>query len=142
MDKTKTLASLIATTGLDAVIRSDQNITVFAPTNDAFSKISPDALTYLNNNPDLLEQVLLYHIVKQTTLYSIGMRHAMIFQTADQHRDSIMLIEDGNDNIYMNHARVDDRDISATNGVIHTIEEVLIPTHILLEIEDQGLIVG
>jgi len=142
MPETATLARLINGAGLESAIRMDLNITVFAPTNAAFDKLSPEVLTYLQNNPKALTEVLLYHVVKKTTLYSIGMRHAMTFQTADKHHDSLMLLEGDNDEMFLNHAKVDNRDISATNGVIHTIEDVLVPTSILISIEDQGLVVG
>jgi len=141
--KTSILASLIQKSGLGPTIRSDLNITVFAPTDDAFAKLSDEALTYLSNSPNALKEVLLYHVVKQTTLYSIGMRQAMTFLTADRHKDSLMLIEDPNsDDFFLNHARVSDKDISATNGVLHLLDDVLIPTPILIQIEDQGLHLG
>jgi len=140
---TTTLAKLIANTGLDAVIRADHNITLFAPTDAAFAKLSDEALTFLQNSPTALTETLLYHVVQKTTLYSIGMRHAMTFGTADHHKDSLMLIEDPlNDDVYLNHAKVSTADISATNGVIHTLDDVLIPTSTLIKIEDQGLHLG
>merc|ERR1719244_1658314 len=140
---TSTLASLIATAGLNSLIRSDSNITVFAPTNAAFAKLSNEVLHYLQSSPDMLKEVLLYHIVKQTTLYSIGMRHAMTFQTADHNKDNLMLIEDlDGDDIFLNNAKVTTKDLSATNGVVHLIDNVLIPTKILIQIEDQGLHLG
>ena len=43
------------------------------------------------------------------------------------------------DEIFLNHALVDERDISATNGVVHTIEALLIPPNVLIKLEDQGL---
>jgi len=141
-DELTTLARYIASSGLDAIIRADKNITVFAPTDDAFQELDSEVLTYLENNPKIMEEVLLYHVVQRTTLYSIGMRHAMTFPTSDRHHDMLMLIEDDNDEIYLNHAMVEEKDISATNGVIHTIADVLVPTSILIQIEDQGLIVG
>merc|ERR1711913_191075 len=141
-DELTTLARYIASSGLDAIIRADKNITVFAPTDDAFQELDSEVLTYLENNPKIMEEVLLYHVVQRTTLHSIGMRHAMTFPTSDRHHDMLMLIEDDNDEIYLNHAMVEEKDISATNGVIHTIADVLVPTSILIQIEDQGLIVG
>jgi uncharacterized surface protein with fasciclin (FAS1) repeats len=139
-----TLASLIASSGLDADIKADQNITLFAPTNDAFSHLSPSVLIYLQNTPGVLAQVLQYHIVPQTSLYSIGMRHQMLFNTASgqrNHHDQIMLIEDiNNDNqILVNNAQVSQVDTSATNGVLHEIDDVLIPTRVLVKMEDMGL---
>jgi len=142
MDETKTLARLIATSGLDSVIRNDKNITVFAPADYAWDDLDPAVLTYLENNPKTLQDVLLYHVVQKTTLYSIGMRHQMTFPTSDSRHDSLMLLEspdDDDDEIFLNSALIADRDISATNGVIHTLEQVLIPPNVLIELEDQGL---
>jgi len=123
-----TLAALIHQAGLEAAIRADKNITVFAPTNAAFAQLTDEALTYLQNSPQALQEVLLYHVVKKTTLYSIGMRNAMTFETADKHRDQLMLIEnqDG-DEFYLNNAKVSAADISATNGVVHQLDGVLVP---------------
>jgi len=137
---TGTLAKLLATTGLDAIIKADQNITVFAPTDDAFNDLDPQVLSYLQNNPDLLKEVLLYHVVQKTTLYTIGFRHQMTFPTEDSRHDSLMLLEsdDEEEEFFLNHAMVGDRDMSATNGVIHTLEAVLIPPGVLVKLEDQG----
>merc|ERR1712154_696469 len=137
---TTVLAKLIA-------ISADSNQTLFAPTDAAFSHLDDQALTYLQNNANALKQVLLYHLVPKTTLYSIGMRHAMTFETADSagHHDfnNLMLIEDpNNDDVYLNHAKVSKADISATNGVIHLLDDVLVPTDVLIQIEDQGLHLG
>jgi len=140
---TSILSKLLANAGLDTVIRADHNITLFAPTDAAFAKLSDEALTFLQNNPKALQETLLYHVVGKTTLYSIGMRHAMTFDTADKHHDSLMLIEDpANGDVYLNHAKVNTADISATNGVIHLLDDVLIPTSTLISIEDQGLHLG
>jgi len=139
--ETTILAKLIAASGLDSILRSDKNITVFAPTDDAFEELDDQILTYLQQNPKLLEEVLLYHVVQKTTLYRIGMRHSLTFQTSDHHKDVLMIREgegDDEDDIYLNHAVLEDTDISATNGVIHTISDVLIPSTVLVELEDQG----
>jgi len=137
---TGTLAKLVATSGLDAVLKADQNITIFAPTDDAFNDLDPQVLNYLQNNPDLLKEVLLYHVVQKTTLYTIGFRHQMTFPTEDSRHDSLMLLEsdDEEEEFFLNNAMVGDRDVSATNGVIHTIEAVLIPPGVLVKLEDQG----
>jgi len=137
--ETSILAGLLAASGLDSVLRADQNITVFAPTNEAFEGMDDQILTYLQQNPALLEEVLLYHVVQKTTLYRIGMRHTLTFQTSDHHKDVLMIREeDDDDAIFLNHAVIEDADISAINGVMHTISDVLIPSTVLVELEDQG----
>ncbi|XP_012941416.1 transforming growth factor-beta-induced protein ig-h3-like [Aplysia californica] len=135
----KTLTSLLKTAGLVNTIKADHNITVFAPTDAAFAKLSPPVLTYLQDNPGALAEVLLYHVVARKTLYSIGMRQAMSFPTADSHHDSLMLIEDSNGDIYLNHAKLLEVDHSATNGVLHVIDDVIVPIRIILAIEGAGL---
>jgi len=139
-DELSTTAKFLAITGLDQVIRNDSDITVFAPTDEAWEELDTEVVTYLKNNPALLEETLLYHVVAKTTLYSIGMRHAMTFLTVDHHKDVLMLIENLEDgDFFLNHAFLDERDLSATNGVIHTIGDVLIPSSVLVQIEDAGL---
>ena len=43
---------------------------------------------------------------------------------------------------YINRAEITEADISATNGVIHVIDQVLIPTNILLKLESHNVNVG
>jgi len=140
---TTILSKLISQAGLASAISGDMNQTLFAPTDAAFSHLDDQALTYLQNNPAALKEVLLYHLVPKVSLYSIGMRHAQTFQTADKRHDSLMMLENpNNDDIYLNSAKVSKADISATNGVIHLLDDVLVPTNVLIQIEDQGLHLG
>jgi uncharacterized surface protein with fasciclin (FAS1) repeats len=139
------LAGLIAASGLDETIRADHNITVFAPTNAALSSLDPSVLNYLKHTPDVLQEVLEYHVVPQTSLYSIGMRHQMLFSTAAGKRrdhEQLMLLENddgGQQKIFVNNAQVTKPDVSATNGVMHEVDDLLIPTPILIKMEDMGL---
>lgn len=158
MDDTSILANLLASTGLDKVIAADKNITVFAPTDEAFEHLDDSILTYLQQNPKLAREVLLYHVVQKSTYYSIGMRHELVLKTSDSHKDILMILEregddcddddddeECQDGLFVNSARIEERDISATNGVVHTLEEVLIPQSVLVQLEDQGfghLLVG
>ncbi|XP_012941409.1 transforming growth factor-beta-induced protein ig-h3 [Aplysia californica] len=88
---------------------------------------------------DVIKDTLLYHVVNRLTLYSVGMRDSMTFTTADRKHDRVMLIDDGSGDIFLNHAKVTEKDISATNGVIHVLDEVLVPISVLLKIEEAGL---
>jgi len=137
-DELGTTATFLSKAGLIDTIRNDRNITVFAPLDEAWEDLDDEIVEYLEKNPTLLEEVLLYHVVQDTTLYSIGMRHSMTFKTADHHKDDLVLIEDDNDDFLLNDVRIDEMDMSATNGVVHTVERVLIPTSVLVMLEDQG----
>jgi len=136
--ETQILAKLIHDAGLESAIKADQNITVFAPTDEAWNNLDQGVRTYLQQNPKLLKEVLLYHVVPKMTLYSIGMRHSMVFETSDSHKDSLVLLENDDDDLFIDHAEIGDRDLSGTNGVVHTIDDFLLPTSVLVELEDQG----
>ncbi|RUS83595.1 hypothetical protein EGW08_008649 [Elysia chlorotica] len=138
-----TLVSLLTSAGLVDAIKSDMNITVFAPNDAAFAKLNPPVTAYLVSHPEDLKNVLLYHVVEKTTLYSIGMLHTLTFHTADQNRDNLMVFEDfATGDIMVNTAKIIKKDISATNGVIHVIDEVLVPARVLLKIQEQGITIG
>jgi len=140
-----TLTALLKMANLTDKIRADHNITVFAPTDDAFAKLPAEVTSYLTDpaNAGALKQILLYHVVPKTTLYSIGMRHAQEFPTADKGHDNLMLLEDFiSDDVYINRVLVTEKDISATNGVLHVLDGVQIPTRILISLERHGLNLG
>ncbi len=60
-DNLSTLASALGAAGLDETLSDeDATFTVFAPTNSAFANIDADELT---DNPELLSEVLEYHVV-------------------------------------------------------------------------------
>jgi len=135
------LTSLLHVAGLSDVIRVDENMTLFAPSDDAFGKLDDAAQKYLQSNPDVLKEVLLYHIIDKQTVYSIGMRHSMTFQSADKKHDRVMLMEDGTGNFYLNGGKISEVDISATNGVIHVIDRVMFPLNVILEMEGHDITV-
>jgi len=137
-----TFHTLLNQTGLLDQVKNDHNITLFAPSEAAWHTAMDSAtLTYLWSHQNLMKEVLLYHVIDRQTLYSIGMRHHLNFVTADHDHDRVVVIEDGSDHIFVNEAKVTEADISATNGVIHVVDRVLIPTKVMLELEAQNLVV-
>ncbi len=60
-----TLVSAVQAAGLADTLNSAQDITVFAPTNDAFAKVPPADLQALLADKEKLTQVLTYHVVGQ-----------------------------------------------------------------------------
>ena len=60
-----TLVSAVQAAGLVDTLNSAQDITVFAPSNDAFAKVPAADLQALLANKELLTQVLTYHVVGQ-----------------------------------------------------------------------------
>ena len=58
-----TLADLVVKAGLDETLASSGPFTVFAPDNEAFSKVPQSILDALGSDVELLKKVLLYHVV-------------------------------------------------------------------------------
>lgn len=110
-------ANLINT--LSPVSNDGKNYTLFAPTNEAFSKIS-STLTTLSD--EQIKQVLLYHVVDGTitsTQLTIGNFPTLNGQSIDINITNGVTL---NSNVTVTKA-----DILASNGVIHIIDNVLIP---------------
>ncbi|WP_225851057.1 fasciclin domain-containing protein [Streptomyces sp. HPF1205] len=60
-----TLVSYVNSAKLANTLDSSNNITLFAPTNAAWQKLSSSERTNLKNNPTQLKKALLYHVVNQ-----------------------------------------------------------------------------
>ena len=119
----ETLLTALGATGLDAVLKSDGPFTVFAPTDAAFAALPEGTLEALLNDTETLASILLYHVVPGavTSDQVVTLSEA---ETANGARVSISY-----DGVAV---RVDDAtvvavDIAATNGVIHVIDQVILP---------------
>ncbi|GAA4837109.1 fasciclin domain-containing protein [Algivirga pacifica] len=139
MDDT-TIASLLEETDdlsilLDAVTRAgllddldntDNEFTVFAPDNDAFTALLSDlGISSLDDvGPDSLADILTYHVVSGSVL-STDLSDGMTVPTLLE-GDSLMIGVSGT-SVTVNDANVTEADITADNGVVHIIDAVLLP---------------
>jgi uncharacterized surface protein with fasciclin (FAS1) repeats len=119
-----TLVSLLEQTGLDATLADAGPFTVFAPTDEAFSKVPKKTLEQLASKPKQLETVLLYHVLDGEAKAAdvIGLDSAEMLNGA-----SVSIKANGNE-VRVGGARVVQADVTASNGVIHVIDRVLIPS--------------
>ncbi len=107
------------------VLKSDGPFTLFAPNDEAFSKIPKKDLANLlkSENLNKLQSILKFHLVSgkfrsdQLPLLPLG--------TLNE-QDLKFTIKD--DNVFVNNSKVLKADIEVSNGVIHVIDSVLIPT--------------
>ncbi len=118
-----TLVAAVKAAGLVETLQSDGPFTVFAPTDEAFSKLPEGAVESLLANPDQLREVLLYHVVPGRVMAAdvVNLDHA----TTAQGQDLVIRTSDGS--VSINEARVTTADIETSNGVIHVIDSVLLP---------------
>jgi uncharacterized surface protein with fasciclin (FAS1) repeats len=119
------LLAAVKATGLTPILTGKGPITLFAPTDDAFSKLPRATLEGLfkPDNKDKLKDILTYHIVmgKVTSRDVLGKR----LEAATAEGGSLLI--DGSRGITVDDAKVIKADIVADNGFIHVIDTVVIP---------------
>jgi len=121
-----TLLDSLDATGLTETLGSNNEFTIFAPSDAAFSALDPELIGALSDNPDILREVLSYHVVPG-------------YVTADQLATGAIASALGTElainvnsfNPRVNGAFILTPDITADNGVIHGIDRVLIPQSVL-----------
>ena len=114
---------------VDLFLSNDDQYTVFAPNDEAFGRLydilKVDGITELD--PELVLNVLLYHVTD-------GRRAANSVVPANNDKTiqtllgvKFMVNSDGQIKAVGNEAGILDPNISASNGIIHEISEVLLP---------------
>ena len=119
-----TLAAALGAGGLIETLKGDSPFTVFAPTDEAFSKIAPETLSALlkPENKERLLAILTYHVVSGR----VSADEVTDLESATSLQGQTLKIST-KDGIRINDANVLTPDVQATNGVIHIIDAVLIP---------------
>lgn len=117
-----TLNGLVVKAGLTDTLKGTGPFTVFAPTNAAFAKVPAKTMEDLGKDPVKLKAVLTYHVVpgkvvaadvKNGNVKTVNGANLALSKSGD-----FVTVEDG---------MVQTADLSATNGVVHIVDSVLIP---------------
>lgn len=117
-----TLSSLVVNAGLTDTLKSPGPFTVFAPTNAAFAKVPAKTLDDLAKDPAKLKAVLTYHVVSGKVMAAdVKNGNAKTVNGAN------LALSKAGDFVTVEDGLVQKADISATNGVIHIIDSVLMP---------------
>ena len=120
-----TLVTALKAADLDGVLKQEGPFTVFAPTDEAFAKIPAETLNDLlrPENKEKLQAILTYHVVpgKVGADKVVGMSDAKTVNG-----QSFSISSDGG-NVMVDNAKVVKTDIMATNGIIHVIDNVIMP---------------
>jgi len=119
-----TLVTAIKAADLGGTLSGKGPFTIFAPSNAAFSAVPAPLLTYLLNNKDALTKVLEYHVASGTIL-STDLKNGEKIKTLEG-ADVNVTIKD-NKTVMINEATATKADVTASNGVLHIINQVLIP---------------
>lgn len=119
-----TLVSAAKAADLVETLKGKGPLTVFAPTDAAFAKLPAGTVADLlkPENKDKLVKILTYHVVPGKVM-STDLTDGMMAKTVEGsevtiHTEPAVMVDD---------ARVTQPDISASNGVIHVIDSVIMP---------------
>lgn len=119
----RTLTSLLKKAGLVGALQAKGPFTVLAPTDAAFARVPKSTLAALGADRAKLRSVLKYHVIagKVPAAKVVKLRSA---KTLNGQAVRIRVVEG---KVFVGGARVVKTDIAASNGVIHAINQVLIP---------------
>lgn len=120
-----TLAAALEAAGLVSTLKGEGPFTVFAPTDAAFAKLPAGTVENLlkPENKQQLADILTYHVVPGKVMAAdvVGLDEA---KTVNGKMIDVQV--DGSA-VKVNEANVTATDIAASNGVIHVIDQVILP---------------
>ncbi|MEQ9258481.1 MAG: fasciclin domain-containing protein [Roseovarius sp.] len=121
----ETLVAAVQAAGLVDTLKGDGPFTVFAPTDEAFAALPEGTVETLlkPENKDQLTAILTYHVVPGKVM-SGDLSNGMTAATVEGSEVTIMT-EGG---VMVDDANVVSADIEASNGVIHVIDKVIMPS--------------
>ena len=122
-DSFEILAAALEAADLSEVLSGEGPYTVFAPTDEAFEALPEGAMEQLllPENKNVLIQVLTYHVVPGAVL-AADLETGMV-STVEGSDLSVEVAE----TVTINNANVIAADVTASNGVIHVIDSVILP---------------
>jgi transforming growth factor-beta-induced protein len=119
-----TLITAVETAGLVETLKGEGPFTVFAPTDEAFASLDEGTLDALLADPEALSQVLLYHVVPgQVTADQV-----VELESAETVEGGSVAIRVEDGQVFINDAQVIATDVVTSNGVIHVIDKVIVPS--------------
>ena len=125
-----TLVAALQATGLDTVLDDQEStFTVFAPTDAAFALLGQDTIDALLADPDTLKDILLYHVISgseilQDAAITVAQSESNKVDMANERQTALTLADS---RLYINKSAVSLADVMADNGVIHVVDQVILP---------------
>lgn len=120
-----TLVAAVQAAGLVDTLKSEGPFTVFAPTDEAFAKLPAGTVEDLlkPENKDKLVAILTYHVIPGKVMAAdIAGKKTMVKSVQGSE-----LTVDAMDGVKIDNATVVTADIETSNGVIHVIDQVVLP---------------
>jgi len=120
----KTFMSALDKSAVEKLYSGSASLTVFAPTQKAFKNLDPVSLARVMGTGSCSNHILRSHIVPR--MVCSGAVRGRV-QVSNDLGEPLSLHRDENDQVYVAGQKLLMRDVVGTNGVIHVIDDVIIP---------------
>jgi uncharacterized surface protein with fasciclin (FAS1) repeats len=121
-----TLVAAVKAAGLAETLQGKGPFTVFAPTDAAFAKLPAGTVEALLADKAKLASILTFHVVSGKVLAGDIIKAHGAKATTVNGQALDVVVQDGK--VLVNGANVVKADVMASNGVIHVIDTVLLPS--------------
>lgn len=125
------LCALVTTAGLIEALNGEEKITLFAPTNEAFETLPIELASQLTSDNELLTNVLLSHAVAGEVFFSDLECDGVLEMFSGRATTTVcldnMVFQVGEGNTPANSPKIMAPDGATCNGVIHAIDQVILP---------------
>jgi len=121
-----TLLKAVSAVNLTSVLKTNQNLTLFAPTDAAFAALPAGELEklMLPENGPMLQKVLTYHLIN-AKVDSTKIKGAK--GEVKSVEGSPLLLDGSGETPMVDNAAIVQTDVMASNGVLHVVDKVLLP---------------
>ena len=119
-----TLVAALEAAGLVETLQGEGPFTVFAPTDEAFAKLPEGTVESLLGDIPALTEILLYHVVAG----AVSSEQVVTLDSAETVQGASLAVSVDGGTVSIGEATVLIADIEASNGVIHVIDTVLVPS--------------
>lgn len=121
----QTLIKAIKAAGLEETLAAKGPYTIFAPTDEAFAALPQGSLEQLlqPENKDILMHLLSYHVVPG----SVTKSQIQAGQVKTISGDPVTVEVTNEGTVTVNNAKVTQADIQVSNGIIHVVDQVILP---------------
>jgi len=125
VDELSTLVELVVAAGLADTLAEADDITVFAPTDEAFEKLPALLMRAIAADEDnsILTAILTYHVAPER----LRAEDVVAKRSIETLQGSSIRVRTAGPTVLLDTSRVTAVDIETDNATVHTIDRVLIP---------------
>lgn len=120
-----TLESVLIKANLTSTLNGNGSFTVFAPDNESFEASGVTASVLQSLSVDKVKDILLYHTLS-SRVNSASIETGVNMQVKTASGKDVFVTKNSN-GVFVNGWKVKQADVMANNGIVHTIERVLMP---------------